>query len=157
MITIDKARVDELLSYEAETGLFRWRESRRNVRAGEVAGFFNNYGYRQIGLDGHYHLAHRLAWLVVHGATPAGQIDHINGDRADNRIANLRMATPSQNAQNQRKGRGSTGLLGVTHDPRRGTYRAIIDNRTIGYYPDAESAHAAYVEEKRRVHEYSTL
>lgn len=91
--------VRRLLSYDAETGCFRWNESRGRVIAGEKAGRVN-HGYISIRVCGREHGAHRLAWLYVHGAWPEGDIDHINRDRSDNRIANLRQATRAQNLQN---------------------------------------------------------
>ena len=114
-----------------------------------------------ISIDGRKHLAHRLAWLYVNGYCPPGDIDHINGDRAANRISNLRLATRSENLQNQSKAQkhNKTGLLGVSH--RRGKFRAQIrvDGKKmhIGTFPTPEEAHTAYLEAKRQFHPFGTL
>jgi hypothetical protein len=101
--------------------------------------------------------AHRLAWLYVYGEWPSDQIDHINRNRSDNRIANLRIATPTQNQANRSVcKRNTTGFKGVTVDPRTGRFRAKIrvnGKRThIGVFDSAEEAGAAYVAASRRVY-----
>jgi hypothetical protein len=92
---------DELkrvLTYEADTGLFRWLvPTNRQVVNGAVAGRKTTTGYWNICINKKRYMAHRLAWLYVYGRWPADQIDHINRNRIDNRIANLREATNSQN------------------------------------------------------------
>lgn len=88
-------RVKELLHYDQETGLFYWNAKRGRCAKLSVAGSWNSYGYRRIKVDGRGYPAHRLAWLHVHGRWPQGEIDHINGIKHDNRIANLCEATSS--------------------------------------------------------------
>ena len=83
-------RLRQLLDYSPETGLFYWRVKRGSVAAGTEAGTWHGNGYRKIHIDGVPHLAHRLAWLYVHGEHPTGEIDHRNGNPADNRISKLR-------------------------------------------------------------------
>src|SRR5688572_25778345 len=104
-------RLRELLDYCPDTGVFVWTEraySRfRGRRAGTIA-----KGYVIIRVDGVAYFAHRLAWLHVHGRWPVAFIDHINGVKSDNRIANLREATYQQNARNS-KSRAASGLKGV--------------------------------------------
>ena len=113
-------------------------------------------------IDEREYSAHRLAWLYVHGAWPTGQIDHINGDRGDNRISNLRDVTPALNTQNQRRAarsNKSSGLLGVTAN--RGRWLAQISiggkSRNLGRYATPEEAHAVYVAAKRVLHAGCTL
>ena len=95
-------RLREVLAYDAETGVFTWRDNRGSrAPAGSVAGNVSHQrGYRQIRVDYNRYLAHRLAWLYVYGEWPAAQIDHINGQTEDNRIVNLRPATQRQNCLN---------------------------------------------------------
>lgn len=115
------------LHYSPESGVFTWRRGAgARAKAGAVAGTRTEQGYIRIGIDGRYYRAHRLAWLYVHGSWPVEQIDHINGDRADNRIANLREVTAAGNRQNQGVARcdSETGLLGVT--ARDGKYLARL-------------------------------
>jgi HNH endonuclease len=101
MIELTAERLREILDYHPESGIFYWRIARRNgTRAGNIAGAKKAGDYIRISIDGRQHLAHRLAWLYVHGRWPAALIDHINGNPADNRIANLREASRSQNQAN---------------------------------------------------------
>jgi hypothetical protein len=105
-------RLRQLLRYSPETGRFYWRVSRGGVAAGTEAGSRSQtHGYRVIGIDGAFHLAHRLAWLYVHGRHP-GEIDHINRNPTDNRIANLREISRRENSWN-RAARGRSGIKGV--------------------------------------------
>lgn len=158
-------RMRELLAYDISTGVFTWRRHHNSrARAGARAGTVYRNGYRVIGIDGRYFGEHRLAWLWVHGRIPEGQIDHINGDRADNRIANLRDVNASVNAQNQRRAHSdkrSCRLIGATWDKWSGRWKAqiITNGKTVfaRYFKSAEEAHAAYVEAKRKLHPGCTL
>src|ERR1700738_4035243 len=91
----------ELLNYDPDTGEFRRRASRGGEAAGTLAGCPRRPGgYRIICVDRVIFLAHRLAWLHSYGVWPTKDIDHIDGDKTNNRIANLREATPAQNVMN---------------------------------------------------------
>lgn len=154
----DATRARELLVYDPDTGSFCWRVSRGRARAGQVAGTVNPIGYRQINFDGQYHYAHRLAWLIAHGQMPEGMIDHVNGERDDNRLANLRIASRVLNQQNRRgaQANNKTGLLGVSFCKRTKRYRAQISAgghvRSLGYHDTPEAASAAYQLAKRQFH-----
>lgn len=156
---ITQAYLKEVLSYDPETGLFTWRvKPGRSIPVGAVAGWVDpSVGYRRIGLlDTVYH-AHRLAWLYVTGEWPEWEIDHINGDRGDNRIANLREATSSKNKMNMRRRKDNkTGFKGVTWWSQRGCFRAIIQangkQKHLGCFKTAEEAHATYCEAASRLH-----
>ena len=89
---LTQARLKELFTYDPLIGTFVRRERRGSARAGEIAGTDNGCGYLQIAVDRRVYVAHRMAWLYVHGIWPPAQIDHINMIRDDNRIANLRKA-----------------------------------------------------------------
>src|SRR4029450_2313606 len=116
MTELTAERLRELLDYDPETGDFTWKVNRRCVRSGSVAGNVNCVdGYCYIGVDARRYHAHRLAWLYIKGAWPNDQIDHINGNKADNRFANLRQATHSQNQANGgRYSNNASGYNGVT-------------------------------------------
>jgi len=155
----------ELLHYDMETGVITWRvRSNSRVTAGDVAGYIRSNGYIAIQIDGRLYFAHRLAWFFVMGEWPKNQIDHIDGKKTNNRFANLREATNAENGQNQRKAQSdnkSSGLLGVSWHNPSGNWRARISldgkERCLGYFHTAESAHAAYIESKRRIHAFGTI
>ena len=146
-----RERAIELFHYEPETGNFFWRIAKaQRVRAGDLAGSLDSsQGYRKLCIDGKLYRAHRIAWLIVMGALPAGQIDHINGDRSDNRIANLREATNAENCRNARLRRdNSSGLKGVSYHKPSGKWRSRIGSDGcvyLGYFDCPAAAHFAYI------------
>ena len=156
-------RLRELLHYDYSTGLFTWRVSLRGrfARVGTKAGGLDPRGYLQICLDGHRYFASRLVWLYEHGVWPVGEIDHINGLHADNRLENLRDVTRTGNQQNLRCACASnkTGFLGVS--AHMGRYRAVIGHVGrkihIGRFDTPEAAHQAYLKAKRELHEFCTI
>lgn len=153
-------RLRQLLDYDPATGEFRWRQDRPRCREGQIAGHAHCQGYRGIRVDGRAYLAHRLAWLYVHGAWPKDQIDHINGNRADNRIANLRECTNALNCQNVRAHRDSTSKYpGVSlADHARGkpwlaTICVAGKKKYLGHHETEELAFSAYRLAKRELHQ----
>lgn len=151
--------VRAVLDYDPLTGEFRWkyrpdRLRRWNTRyAGTIAGCVDTLGYRYIALTiikKERWASHRLAWLFVHGKWPAHHIDHVNGDTADNRIANLREATNAENIRNRGATKISTsGFKGVYRNGKFGWMGKIeVDYKQIylGTYPTKEAAYAAYCE-----------
>ena len=158
---------NERLFYNEKTGAFYWRNTKLVSRSmkGKEAGTINDDGYRDIGfrIEGKtkHFKAHRLAWLFVNKCFPENHIDHINGDRLDNRIENLRIVTIAQNNQNIRepKKNNKIGVLGVCLDG--GRYKAQITiqgkNINIGRFDTIEEAANAYMQEKRKHHEFCTI
>lgn len=151
---LTQGRLQELLIYDPETGIFRWKhrpQSRPswNARfAGKIAGTLNLIGYVQIGIDLKLYFGHRLAWLYVHEAWPSLGIDHIDGDGSNNKIANLRVATKSENQQNRpRISKNSSGTLGVSWDKPRKKWAvsAFLDGKQhhLGRFTSKEEANAA--------------
>ena len=139
-------RLRERLSYCPETGVFRWLGARQNK--GSITGGLHN-GYCRIKIDGRKYYAHRLVWLYVHGCWPRGDIDHRNGVRDDNRLANLREATESENSRNaKRRSNNTSGFKGANWCSREAKWRAQIDvgrrKINLGYHDTPEAAHAAY-------------
>lgn len=149
-------RLKVVLHYDHETGVFRRLLGVRGHAAGEVAGSINNLGYVQIKLDGSLFGAHRLAWLYVHGVWPAALIDHIDRDRANNRIANLREVTPSQNAQNSGAHRDSSSAFKGVSLHKKGRWRAEITHdgttKFLGVYPSEQEAAQAYLLKSIELH-----
>lgn len=150
MLTADKLR--ELLHYDPATGIFTWRVKRRaQTPAGTVAGCVANHGYFQIHVAGTRYLAHRLAWLYVHGRWPTKLIDHANNIRTDNRFHNLREADRSKNAANAKISKvNSTGLKGAQRYKDR--FKTSILHRHLGVFDTAQEAHEAYCAAARKIY-----
>lgn len=146
-LTVERA--NHLLAYNSETDVFTWKVSQGKAREGSVAGTIQ-HGYRKLTIDREQIKMHRLAWFMHYGAWPSGQIDHINGDRLDNRIANLRDVSHSINMQNRYAMRRKESDLpqGVAR-LKSGKFSAHIN---IGVYPSIEEAAAAYIGAKRLIH-----
>lgn len=129
-----QARACEYFNYDAETGDLIFRERPRREfpseatyavhlnRVGFPAGSISSEGYRKVHIDGAYHPAHRVIWLMQTGewiSYPALEIDHINGNRADNRWGNLRKVTKSENQRNAgRRKNNTSGVHGVNWKPK---------------------------------------
>lgn len=139
-IKLNKARLQELMNYDPETGVFTWKP-RKGCKAGPL-GCDNGNGYLRITVDGRSHYAHRLAWVYANGETDAPHIDHINGIRGDNRIANLRPATESQNQQNRHGAQknSKSGVLGVSWHARAGKWQAHRNGKYIGIFASQAEA-----------------
>lgn len=128
-------------------------------RCGTQAG-----GYIWITFKGRKFVMHRMVWIMCNGQIPAGmKIDHINGDRTNSNISNLRLVTHSENLQNRRTAipRSKSGLLGVVQCGKSGAWVAQIKVNSkqthIGSYKTKEEAYDAYVAAKRKNHPKSTL
>ena len=146
-LTAEKLR--ELLHYDPETGIFtrKVRTSPR-VKAGDVAGSQGGGGYLNIMVGSRLHKAHRLAWLYVYGEWPKDKLDHINRNKTDNRISNLRDVSHKQNMQNASKRSDNTsGHPGVYLVKRKSKWQAQIMHNYklihLGYFSDREEAVAA--------------
>jgi hypothetical protein len=157
------ARVRELLEYDPETGQILWRTTGKGRRPNRVAGTIGPQGYSFIIVDRGRWRAHRLAWAYMHGAFPVQDIDHINGDRADNRIANLREVSNRVNSQNRRRpgSDNKSGYLGVSWKTRLGRWIAVIQvdgrHKHLGSFATPEEASATYIAAKRQFHIGCTL
>lgn len=156
-LTTQQAR--ELFHYDPETGVL-WRKLTSLSR--QVTSL--SAGYVQARVRGNTYRAHRIIWLWLYGAWPSLHIDHVNGTRSDNRLANLREVTRSTNLQNLRDAHtdNQSGYLGVVHTSGRANpWRAEIfyrgKNHYLGRYATPEEAHDAYLEAKRRLHEGCTI
>jgi hypothetical protein len=163
--------VREFLDYSSETGKFYWKHrdvchfvSERGWRQwndrypGLEAGSINPIGYRQIRIfKKKLYMAHRLAWVHYYGEIPEQFIDHINGDKLDNRIVNLRKASRSDNVRNRHMSKGAIPLKGVSklcgYDDRYRAY-VFLDNKQIhlGCFDTPEEAHAAYCAAAKKYH-----
>jgi hypothetical protein len=147
---ITQEYLKSVLDYDPETGVFRWKfvpgaPNHRNAQyAGKVAGSHRGAGYVSLWVNNRKIGAHTAAWIMVHGSWPAHTIDHINRDRSDNRIVNLRDATPSQQGQNcELRGRIARG---VSFSNNRFNVSISVNNqyKYIGTFTTVEEAVAAY-------------
>jgi hypothetical protein len=154
--------IKERLNYDAGLGQFTWRvNNRRPDLIGKVAGNRNAAGYWSIAIDNKKYLAHRLAWAHVTGAWPKAHIDHIDGDKLNNKFYNLRDVSRCVNLQNMRKPTkaNKSGFLGVC--AHQGKWLVQIMAYGVRYrksgFNTPEEAHSHYVEMKRKLHKASTL
>lgn len=153
---LTQARLKEAYNYDSETGfLTRKVDCGTRWRRGEIVGTIQVNGYRSVSLGSRRFLAHRLIWLYVFGRWPAADIDHINRNRDDNRISNLREATRGQNNINSKVQHNNTsGYKGAYYDRRRKCWYAEIwvNNQKIflGRYETAANAGAAYLEAAKK-------
>lgn len=136
-----------LFSYDKETGHIKRLYTWKRHRSGDKAGCLTNQGYRSIRYSGRDYLEHRIAWLLSYGHWPEAEIDHINGDRSDNRIKNLRLAKRIENCRNTsiRKD-NSTGYKGVSKVGKRFRAQISCSGKVIhlGRFDTAKEAHEAY-------------
>lgn len=155
--------IRDFLEYEPDTGAFRWKVARRaKAKAGSIAGTVTDKGYIHIYFNKACLKAHRLVFLFVEGEhlSPNVEIDHINGDRTDNSLANLRKCTRQQNQQNLPMFKNNkTGFLGVIFD--RGVYRAKLSSHgrifRAGPFATPEEAAQAYLDMKMKHHQFNPI
>ncbi len=159
---ISQEVLKSLIEYSPDSGEFRSLVKRGPLMIGQLVGTRSKAGYTQIQIGGTIYYAHRLAWIYVYGFEPAESLDHIDGNRSNNRIQNLRQAFGGINQQNQRRPRSdnASGYLGVSrHACGKWTAR-IKTSKTykhIGLYETPELAYEAYLSAKRKHHEGNTL
>lgn len=159
-ITATKLR--EILFYDAASGEFtRLVKTAPVVSIGDIAGSIKPDGRCYISAGGRLHLAHRLAWLYVHGCWPHGDIDHIDGNPSNNRLSNLRDVPHAVNQQNRRQPmkNNQAKILGVWRhkDQWRAAVQVAGKRHYAGLFDTSEEAHAAYIALKRRMHVGCTI
>jgi len=137
------------MRYEAETGNFFWTAPRPKIQVGQLVGYKSKKGYIHTEINGKHYACHRLAWFYATGKWPECQIDHINRDRSDNRIENLRLASNGENRANS-KTTNKLGFKGVTFKKwlKEKPYEAKITFQKkviyLGCYATPEEAHISY-------------
>ncbi|NWC11862.1 HNH endonuclease [Pseudomonas agarici] len=125
--TVDIAGIQAAVSYDPETGVFIRKTSAGRMQKGSVAGSSDSYGYSRIKIGSRQFKAHILAFVLMTGSRPAGVVDHINGDPADNRWANLRACSQSTNLRNTALRQDNrTGVHGVHWDASMSRWVATI-------------------------------
>lgn len=172
--TLEPHMLAELLDYDPHTGTLTWNERSpshffgseqdashsckiwNSRNAGKPAlRTKNKNGYYHGAIYGQTITAHKAAWAIVHGRWPEFAIDHINGDKTDNRLANLRDVTGAENSRNQkRRSTNTSGLTGVSLHKKSGKWVAMVKGdgrvRNLGYFNTKEAAFAARQAANRR-------
>jgi len=157
---MNQQALKRLVSYDPETGVFAWETAKGGKAIGSPAGSLSEHGYIRLGLDGRRYMAHRMAWLYMTGCEPDGEIDHIDGDRSNNKWSNLRVATRRQQTHNA-VWPNQLGMRGI-REYKPGKFQARISffdarngksvQKSLGYYPTAEEANEVYELAARMVH-----
>lgn len=154
---ITQSELKELLEYNPDTGIFTRKTSKGGVKIGSIVGSKRYDDYIQISLQYKKYPAHRLAWLYINGKEPRNHIDHINGNRSDNRICNLREATNQENIFNSKLSKANTsGIKGVTWDKQKKKWVAqiMLNYKTIkiGRFKNIEDAKDSVIKFRESLH-----
>ena len=148
----------ETFHYDSNQGKLFWKVKRsNNTNIGDEAGWVDGYGYRQVTFDGKGIRAHRIIFFIEHGYIPE-LIDHINGNKLDNRISNLRECSKSQNGMNRGKQKNNySGISGVCWNSSAKKWQAYIkvDGRQIylGLFSDKQEAAEVVTESRKKLHQ----
>ena len=147
--------ITDNLSYDPKSGRFQWAVDKcgRYRDASRQAGCVTSQERRIIHIAGYgQFMAHRLAWKMVYGCDPVGEIDHIDGNALNNAISNLREATSSQQKMNRgAQNNNRSGLKGAyfhaCHKGKQWRSQIKVGSRLIflGYFATAQEAHEAYI------------
>ncbi len=148
MLTLDVSLLRKLFKYNKRTGVLSWRKRDRNLTGVEAGGIDRRIGYRRVNIKHRLYLAHRIILAIVNGSWPSEQVDHINGNRSDNRLSNLRTVSRDENLLNKSMySNNKTGVTGVNwHKQHRKWYVGIRANKKskfVGLFDDLPSAIAA--------------
>jgi hypothetical protein len=143
--------VSAVFAYDPDTGILCGRFDRIHSPAGTPIGYPDADGYLHARVFGKQYLVHRVAWLLTHGEWPPGEIDHIDGDRANNRLSNLRVASRGENCTNRRACRDLP--KGAYRRGNRFSAQITFQRKVIrlGVFATAEEAHEAYLAKAREL------
>ena len=150
----------DIFMYNPETGILQWKIKpyKGRVNIGDIAGNDNVKGHLRVKYKNKTMFVHRIIYEMHYGAVPHGmQIDHKNGNKSDNRLSNIRLATAAQNSQNIKKPlRNTSGCVGVDFNKSSGKWMARISKQmnriVIGYFDTKEEAYAARVAAEKEYH-----
>lgn len=150
----DLENIKARLGYNSESGNLFWQKGSRRIKVGSVAGGLTAKGYVKISIDYKEYRAHYICWYLHYGEWPDFNIDHVNGDKADNAINNLRKATSSENNLNRsihRSGRNpgvhqrKNGMW-IATAPKNYLNRHSDKQQYLGYYKTEQDAELAVYE-----------
>jgi hypothetical protein len=149
MNNLTQQRLKEKLHYDPNSGIFTYHVNNKTRKVYFTVGNLTDNGYIRISVDNKLYYAHRLAWLYVHGQYPKDQIDHLDGNRINNRINNLRLATSQINAQNPK-----CEYRGYNKHGTKWRVRICVNNELIyiGSYDTEEEASIAYINARKIYH-----
>jgi HNH endonuclease/AP2 domain len=160
-MSLSQEELKSAFEYEPLTGIVRWKENRSNMVQGSIAGCTHGSGYKVVTINSKSYKLHRVIWIMLFNQIPDGfYIDHINGNKIDNRLENLRLATNSQNQQNRPAPKNSSsGYRGVTWHKQVNKWMARICHNqkriTIGFFDTAEQAYEAYKAEAKKLYSHA--
>lgn len=145
---LTQKRLKEVLHYNPDNGLFYWLVARQRINVGQIAGYTDSRGYITIAIDGGHHKAHRLAWVYTHGYFPEHGMDHLDRNKSNNCIENLREVSQSCNMRNTGNPKNnSSGVKGVSFCNRTGKWHTKIvvpgKQHFLGYYKSFHNAACA--------------
>lgn len=146
-----------LFHYDADTGLLRWKVRNGTRSAGSIAGTLTKLGYIRVMYGQQSHMAHCIAWTIVHGEWPTTDLDHIDRVRDNNRLSNLRVAGKIKNAWNRRISKVNTsGATGVRLRKQRGKWQASVrmagNTIYLGHFDSVNAAAEARRVAVQRLH-----
>jgi hypothetical protein len=141
------AELCQFLDYNQTDGTFRWKVARPNMRVGDLAGGRQDHGHYRLRFRARHYYIHHLVWLFETGKWPAKDLDHIDGDRGNNRFSNLREVTPQENHANRKIHRDGRLVGATSAGPNRWRSTIRVDGKRVnlGCFATQEEAHAAYV------------
>jgi hypothetical protein len=157
IMALSQNELNSIFEYEPLTGVVRWKERRSNIAQGSIAGCVHGSGYKVVTINSKTYKLHRIIWIMLFGQIPENfYLDHINGNKIDNRLENLRLATNNQNQQNRPAPKNSSsGYRGVTWHKQVNKWMARICHEgkrtTIGFFDTAEDAYEAYKQEAKKL------
>ncbi|MDO8972094.1 MAG: HNH endonuclease signature motif containing protein [Saprospiraceae bacterium] len=162
MKDLTQTRLHELFGLNTETGELIWRVSKGSKKQGNIAGSINKKGYRCIKIDGRNYKAHRLVWLYTFGSWPKDQLDHIDGNRSNNRLDNLRECTHGENQQNLAPKTGGTsnypGIYWAKHVQKwQVSIRIKGKSEYLGLFTNELEAAEAYKLAKQLYHTFNPV
>jgi hypothetical protein len=152
---INQNDLKTILHYDSETGVFTRK------RTNKITGCVTPRGYVYIGINGKQIFAHRLAWLYVYGIMPPEQVDHINRNRSDNRISNLRLCNNIENGQNSKlRSDNKSGFKGVSWEKNRKKWQVYVyinkRGKFFGYFDDLYEANLVATNARKKFHPFNT-
>lgn len=154
---LTQERLKQLIHYNHLTGVMTWLNNKEVAPAvrGKVVTNKTNHGYGRIGIDKHVYLQHRIAWLYHYGEWPKQVVDHIDGNKQNNMISNLRDIDFKSNVRNQRLNKNNKlGLMGVVARGKKFAANIYVDRKPIylGLFETAQDARQAYLAAKAKFH-----